>query len=578
MDDRRAKYKRPVVEDKFNFKIDVKFDITELDLMCAYIVSSNKSIRRGNIINRQNVFKVMDMTAYGNDQNLLNRIEFIKRGIDARLNKNLIDGNMILREITGGIGSGNTQAFKELNNTEIDWVNNNISYIIKNAHIQAEADQGIDILTRLKSNNYASRAAVVKEFEAWVTRVQNKFRKAKVDTADDMRFTLIGDAFVECMLETYRQIMDPGNTLTFGTQALNILTGGGLQAGRVYIILGLPGEGKSSSLLDMAIQIKKYNSNYKCKDPTKRPCVVLLVMENGIKETVQRLFSMTVLKGMENYTEDEFINEFRTKGLKISDDDPIDLIIKFKPNLSEDTSYMYSLCDDLEDEGYEVIAFFQDYLKRIRSVDGTFGGDLRLQYGAVVNEMKVFATIKNIPVFSASQLNRIATTNIDNARIKNKSDLVRTLGRSNVGESNLILENADWIGLIAPEEDRLTGTKYLGWLRVKSRYYIPDTVYCAYLPYIKGTIKFVEDAFSPTPAHKITMIDDDGNMPNGMSRNSIGQPNEIKDFKSIDTVVFSTGSKEDNLFDSASGFVASQYYIFPQKTTTKKQMYHLIRK
>ena len=58
MEDRRNKYLKENISSQsnnYNFKIDLKFDITELDLMCAYIVSNNRSIRRGNIINLKNV-------------------------------------------------------------------------------------------------------------------------------------------------------------------------------------------------------------------------------------------------------------------------------------------------------------------------------------------------------------------------------------------------------------------------------------------------------------------------------------------------------------------------------------------
>ena len=79
------------------------------------------------------------------------------------------------------------------------------------------------------------------------------------------------------------------------------------------------------------------------------------------------------------------------------------------------------------------------------------------------------------------------------------------VGRSNVGESNLIIENSDWIALIAPEYDK-DGTKYLGIQRVKSRYYIAGDIYTVYIPYIKDSIKFIEDYYSPVPVHKVTML------------------------------------------------------------------------
>lgn len=549
MDNRRQRYSPDSPIKNQNIVIDVKFDITELDLMCSYVVSENRSIRRGNIINMRNLFLIMDMSNYTNDTERLARIDFINKGIDARLKHNLTDRNMILSQIAGGIGGERYIGFKELNNNEVKWVNNTISETLKYSIIYNDIDRGLSLLTKFKSTDYINRGMVVKDIEEWINGMQVKFRRSRADDSDDITFSLSGDTYIEAMSETYKQLSSPSNKLRFGVQALNALTGGGVEAGRVYTILGLPGEGKSSTLLDMAIQLKRYNKEYQCKDPTKKPCVVLLVMENRVMESVERLFSMCVGNGMLNYSEDEAINILKNQGnLHLSTDDPIDIIIKFKPNLSVDTSYLYTLTEDLEDDGYEVICVIQDYMKRIRSVDGMFGGDIRLQLGSVVNEFKTFATLKNIPVITASQLNRTATSSVDEARIKNKADLVRLIGRANVGESNLILENSDWICLIAPEYDK-DKNKYLGIQRVKSRYYIKNDLHTCYLPYINGTIKFVEDLYSPIPVHKVTMREQI-ELNNGVNNNgTVGKIIEFNDVKLPD-------DGAPNMFSNASSFVS----------------------
>ena len=549
MDNRRQRYGPGSPIKNQNFVIDVKFDITELDLMCAYIISENRNIHRGNIINMRNLFLTMNMDNYSGDQERLARIDFIMKGIDARLNHNLSNKNMILSQIAGGLGGEKIDGLSELNNNEIQWVNRTVSETLKYSIIYNDVDNGIALLTKFKATDYINRGIIVGEIEQWVNALQVKFRRSKADTAEDITFSLDGDTFVDAMTDTYRQLSSPSNKLQFGVQALNALTGGGVEAGRVYTILGLPGEGKSSTLLDMAIQIKRHNRNYKCSDPTKRPCVVLLVMENGVKESVERLFSMCVGAGMLNYSLEDAIDILKSQGnLRMTTDDPIDIVIKFKPNLSVDTGYLYTLTEDLEDEGYEVICILQDYMKRIRSVEGAFGGDLRLQLGAVINEFKTFATIKNIPVITASQLNRTATSSIDEARIKNRADLVRLIGRANVGESNLILENSDWICLIAPEYDK-EGNKYLGIQRVKSRYYINNDLYTCYLPYVNKSIKFVEDVHSPIPVHKISMRD-----PvelNGVNSGN-GTVGKIVEFNDVKLPSDDVG----NMFANASGFAS----------------------
>lgn len=560
--DRRQRYGSPIKNQ--NFKIDVKFDITELDLMCSYIVSENKNIHRGNIINIRNLFHAMNMDAYDNDQERLSRIDFILKGIDGRLNHNLTNKNMLLSHIAGGMGGIRSTDFVELNNNEVEWVNKTISETLKYSIIYNDVDNGLALLTKFKAMDYINRGPIVKEIEEWINAMQVKFRRAKADTTEDIIFSLQNDIFIDAMSETYRQLASPSNKLQFGTQALNDLTGGGVQAGRVYTILGLPGEGKSSTLLDMAIQLKRYNCNYVCADPTKKPCVVLLVMENGVKESVERLFNMCVGSSMLNYTLEDAIDILKNQGnLKMNDVDPIDIIIKFKPNLSVDTSYLYTLVEDLEDEGYETICVLQDYMKRIRPVEGMFGGDTRQQLGAVVNEFKTFATLKNIPVITASQLNRTATSSIDEARIRNKADLVRLIGRSNVGESNLILENSDWICLIAPEYDK-DNRKYLGVQRVKSRYYINNDIYTCYIPYINNSIKFVEDIMAPNPTYRTTMRDPIELNAINSGNGTVGKIIEFNDVKL-------KSDDENNMFANASAFAMSRITI-PYQNYVMKEM------
>lgn len=554
MDNRRLKYSSSQKTNSIytEEKIDVKFDITELDLMCSYVLSENASIKRSNITNLKNLFNIIDMSVYGNDQERLARIDFILKGIEARLDYNLTTTAMIFSHICGGFGTGISNGYNELNNSEVQWVNSTVSETLKYANLYNDVDKGLSLLTQFKATDYANRGTIVTDIEGWVTNLQVKFRKAKTNNSQNITFSLDGEEYIQAMQETYRKLSSPSNRLIFGTQALNMLTGGGVEAGRVYTLLGLPGEGKSSTLADMAIELKRYNKNYKCKDPTKKPCVVLLIMENSVEESVQRIFNMCVGEDILNYSMQEAIDVLNFKGnLILNDSDPINLKIVYQPNMSVDTSYLYTLYEDLEDEGYEVICLIQDYIKRIRSVNGTYNGDLRLQLGAIIDEFKVFATLKNIPVITASQLNRTATTSIDDARAKNQADLVRVLGRANVGESNLILENSDWIALIAPEYDR-EGNKYLGIQQVKSRYFIPGDFYTAYIPYIKNTIKFVEDYYSPLPVHKVSMKEE-VNLNTGI--NSTGIVNEVKDFTSFNDIKLPTNDMS-NLFVNASGFAS----------------------
>jgi hypothetical protein len=176
--------------------------------------------------------------------------------------------------------------------------------------------------------------------------------------------------------------------------------------------------------------------------------------------------------------------------LFINNDSPIDMVIKFKPNKSVDTSYLYEMTDNLEDQGYEVICVIQDHVKRIRSIYNS--PDLRIELGDIVNEFKVFASLKDIPVISVCHLNRDAAKIVEEGKSKTSpTDITMKLGKSNVGESLLMMDNIDCAIIINQEFDK-DNNLYMVYNLIKMR----DKTSRTYIaqPFMYGsTIRMVED-------------------------------------------------------------------------------------
>ena len=123
---------------------------------------------------------------------------------------------------------------------------------------------------------------------------------------------------------------------------------GGFQSGRVYIFFGTAATGKSFFALDVALQISKYNYGYKTKDPTKKPCIVFLTMENSVQENVTRIFNMITGKVMSEYTQYDVAKSLFKDALKAySGHEDIDLYMEYQPNLSQSTNYLYALVDKI---------------------------------------------------------------------------------------------------------------------------------------------------------------------------------------------------------------------------------------
>lgn len=568
--ERRAKYGGQgfsVV--KSEKKLDMNLDLRTLDIMCKCVVSDNLTIRRGQLINLRNLIYLLNENSYINDAEKSKRVSFIKKGIEARIEYNLTDPYMIITHIYGGILDNeiiNLDEFKGLATSEIAWMNNMVSEALKFSHAYHNAEILLDICSRLRAADYGSKAEIVKEFEEAINKTQNDFRRSKNEDQTEAIFSLRDGYFENAMYDTYNTLKSPRRKLVTGMQGMNDMLGGGFENERCYVYFGLPGEGKSSVILNMIYQIKKHNKDYRTKDPTKRPCVVLLTMENTMTESVERLFGMATGKqSMIDFTPENAIDMLRTEGeLYLTDDSPIDLIIKFKPTNSVDTSYLYTLTEDLEDQGLEVIAMFQDYIGRIKSIERY--QDTRLEYGAVVDEFKTFAEIKDIPIITVAQLNRDASKHIDEGRKASKADLVRLIGRSNISESMLILNNIDAGFLIAPETNQ-AGERYLGVQRIKIRYNAGDREF-VYLPFMGNTLKLQED-YGGLPIFKTTMRPETApgfNMSGPLQ--SQYQTNTIMDMGQIMKSV----ENEDNIFSTK--VVSSMDDLAASQNTIARPVYN----
>ena len=505
--ERKRKYGQGKTAVKTKKKLPINFDVSSLDLMCQYTISSNRNIKRGMYINLRNLIEVLDMEKYINDQERYKRVLFIKKGLEGRLERGLDKPQMLVKYINGGFVDDNfidVSNYTELSNQETDWINETISNTLSLLFLYEEADRGIDLLTRFKIADSSNITRIGMELKDWVSNLNTMFRRVQAQSVINETFSL-DQAHLVNMLDSVRtELTNEYRKLYTGMVGFNQLIGGGFENTRCYLFLGITGIGKSLSLMNIATQIKKYNKNFKPKDPTKIPTIVYLTMENTVVESVDRLFSISTGLDIRNFSTEEAVEILKRDGeLYLSDESPINLLIKYQPNRSVDTGYLYTLTEDLEDEGYEVICMIQDHVKRIRAASGQT--DTRLELGDVINEMKTFAILKDIPIITVSHLNRDAAKIIDTAPTRSNKDIVRLLGKSNVGESMLMLDNVDYSGIIHVEYDQ-NGNKFMSFKNIKQR--IGCKRDCIYQPFdINNEIKLVEDFYEPLPLFKETLYE-----------------------------------------------------------------------
>lgn len=508
IEERKKKYGQGRTAVKTKRRLPINFDIGSLDLMCQYVISSNRNIKRGMYINLRNLIELLDMEKYINDQEKYKRVMFIKKGLEGRLVRGLDKPSTIIKYINGGFISDDmidVSSLDELSNAEIDWINETISGTLSLTFLYEEIDRGIDLFTRFKAADSTNITKLGEEIKQYIQNLNTMFRRAQVQSVTNETFSLEPNALINIIDNVRVELTNEYRKLYTGMVGFNQLIGGGFENTRCYLFLGITGIGKSLSLLNIAYQIKKYNKTFKAKDPTKIPTIVYLTMENTVTETVDRLFKIATGDNLRNYSTEQAVDILKASGeLYLTDESPINLLIKYQPNRSVDTGYLYTLTEDLEDEGYEVICMIQDHVKRIRAASGQT--DVRLELGDVINEMKTFAILKDIPIITVSHLNRDAAKIIDTAPTRSNKDIVRLLGKSNIGESLLMLDNVDYAGIIHVEYDQ-NENKYMSFKNIKKR--IGCQRDYLYQPFREDNdLKLTEDLLLPVPVFKETLYED----------------------------------------------------------------------
>lgn len=495
-------------------KDEFKIPLGDLELYAAYVVKSIAQNNRSTLAVLSDLLsKINPYTSYGEgEKKSINTFLFLSHLVNGRLG-NIRDIDILIRQALGKVDETNLMPLDKLDRpltvNELSIIESNIHDTYENFYTIISMREMNDLFMQYTTNtNRSYRSKVLEKAKNNLRKINEVSRKANI-ASDTQFFSLDNDVYTQAIDDVYERNCNPSTKLKTGMTAFNRSLAGGFENGRVYVYLGLPGEGKSTTLLNIGLQIKQNNTQYTTKDKTKRPCVLFLTMENSLDETIERIFNILISEdNMSSYgSSGEVKKILMQNGLAITDESPIDFVIQYVPANTVNTDYLYTIYDQLLDQGKECICVIQDYIKRIRSRDfKLLKGDMRLGLGAVIDEFKEFAIDKQIPVITASQMNREATSKVDDGRKNRTVDLVRNLGRNNIGESLLILENADAAFIITPETTKF-GKKYLGVSSVKTRYK-GASLFTFFQPYNnERPIELEQDTNLAQPVFKDTLVE-----------------------------------------------------------------------
>lgn len=413
-----------------------------LNMYIGYVFKENASnITRKSLSIVNKLFSIIDIDVYSGEPQMEARINFIRNALDAKLDKGFENREAIINYCRTDIYDrfnediiNSLPNYSKINYEEIRFINKCTEDRLRYYYVLKYKDDMYNVMERLDSGDYKSFEEINNSFLRMCTGFINKSRSAKTFTTHD-EFRLSDDNFDNNLMDIVENLKNPKKMLRTGIQKFNEILSPALIGGRTYIFIGTPAGFKSGLLLKVTRDIKKYNKGVSGAKPGKRPTVLLVTMENSVEETVERLFNMVASDDdIRNFTPAQVVKIVKDSGeLSLVDGEDIDIVIKYFANRTITTDDLYSVIDDMNDSGSDVIALVFDYIKRIRPAER--GKDEKEELKNITNELKSLAAHYEIPVVTAHQLNRDAASTIDAAMQANKTDLARLLGRGQVGSA-----------------------------------------------------------------------------------------------------------------------------------------------
>jgi hypothetical protein len=327
--------------------LKIKFDITTLNMIISFIYKDSVLRTRKTLSNIYKLFNNLDESLYEDDELLKARIWIIQKTLYSKLIDVFENTDNMKQYCIDDIECDelrkntliNILETKKISHDESKHLVKKIDDTLEFGYTVTVKDVIKQILATIDEGDFRSYRAVSEDLYDIATAIIN-IKRNNTSLGSDQTFSLADEQFDAVVEEAVQKLKDRNRIFITGIQRLNTILAPGYLSKRLYTFLAFPGKGKSTILLKSAIDIRRYNKGIKTKDPDKRPAVLFLTLENDIPETVERIYNMAVdSDDIRNYSPKQIKKKMREKGgLKLTDDDNIDIIIKEYKNRELDTN------------------------------------------------------------------------------------------------------------------------------------------------------------------------------------------------------------------------------------------------
>lgn len=439
----------------------MRFSVFELERIIIALLQNvdNKNLCK----NVRDLFSRFNEATYANDMEKASRVFLITKIVDTIISGNINTKETLLNtiDVSGKFYDKATEVLNNLFNATISdfetkEIDKKISLQLKFSLIDNGAsDDLINHINSIKSESYTDLEKELSCIEDGVNNLDRSFKNYReaIEEADNT-VSLSNDSFIGNLDKYIEEEKNPNTRVRTGIKLFNTMLDGGYQPENVYCALGVAKGWKSGFLLSSAIWGKTFN-NLKTKDPTKRPVILYLTLENSIRLTIGRLISYC--KGnsydVKKANKNEVATILQQSGIFTPGDlSKPEIVIMYKKNKSVTVDDIKGILEDFKKNGKECVFLVVDYLKRIKPE--VQAKDLRFDLSSIADDLHSLAVDEHIPVLTAMQMNRLAISELDQATtFEQKLQALGRIGGSNVGESIDIIQNVDYAFSVARTVD-----------------------------------------------------------------------------------------------------------------------------
>lgn len=314
-------------------------------------------------------------------------------------------------------------------------------------------DSIYDFLETIKDGSFSSSDEVTENFELVVKELYSNLMKIKREESikDSSSLDLASDNY-ESVLSLIKSKYYEELTST-GYEELDVILGGGLQKGRLYIWGGSVGTGKSSFLTNIIVQGAEYYERLLREGKTKlkeqKQVYLYITLENLIDESLMRIYQSMFERNCEdviNLVISDSKSDIRDNIVKRLSQINTTVIMKYFPKFSITPTDISMIIDDVASvygkENIKVVIIDYLDLLEVDRVKHKTNDMYRLELSKITSSLKDLAVEHNLPVVTVTQLGR---------EVYSKTFDPKTLNLGLISEAIKKVEHADVVALMVKD-------------------------------------------------------------------------------------------------------------------------------